>query len=59
MERLVLGVFVGEVATDLARRTDQGKERSPDMTITFAMIQTVGKLPRDHHQCSCDGVEHE
>ena len=44
---LVLNVFVGESGDILVVHLParhRGEERSPGMTITFALVQTVGKI---------------
>ena len=43
VEKIVFGLFVGE-SGDRCPRTYRGEERFPDMTITFALIQTIEKL---------------
>ena len=61
MERLVLNVFVGESGDRFISRTYKG-ERSvpPGMTITFALVQTVGKIAeRSSTKSRGDGVDYE
>ena len=43
VEELVLNVFVDESGHS-SSRTRRGEECYPDMTITFALIQTVEKI---------------
>ena len=43
VERLVLNVFDGDSGHRFLR-THRGEERFPGMTITLALIQTVGKI---------------
>ena len=47
-----------KVVTDSSLRTYRGEERSPGVTITFALIQTVGKIAERSSPSSCDGVDY-
>ena len=61
-EELVLNVFVSESGDSFGRsspRTYGGGERSPGMTIAFALIQTVGMIAERSSPSSCDGVDCE
>ena len=61
VERLVFDIFVGESGDKLVAhlRTHIGEERFPGMTITFALIQIVGKIAQRPSPSLYDGVDYE
>ena len=62
-EKFALNVFVGESGDGLViiqlTAPTEAKELFPDMTITVASIQVVGKIAERPSQSSCDGADYQ